>query len=103
MTAAAVMLLPLRARFAAVLVRPTHGWKPDGPWPRLEWLLCERSLKGGGRRRYYLSNLPPTTVLQRLVALAHARWQIEQYFQNLKDEIGIDHFEGRSEEHTSEL
>jgi len=87
---------PLRACFAAVLVRPTHGWKPDGPWPRLEWLLCERSLKGGGRRRYYLSNLPPTTVLQRLVALAHARWQIEQYFQNLKDEIGIDHFEGRS-------
>ena len=87
---------PLKARFAAVRVRAAAGWTATGPWPSLEWLLCERSLKRGERKRYYLSNLPPSTPVKRLVSLAHARWQIERHFEDLKNEIGIDHFEGRS-------
>ena len=87
---------PLRARFAAVRVRAAHGWTKGGHWPTLEWLVCERSLTPGERNRYYLSNLPQQTPLRRLAGLAHERWKIEEHFKRLKEEIGIDHFEGRS-------
>jgi SRSO17 transposase len=55
----------------------------------------------GGRaslvgRKYYLSNLPPDTPLKRLAALIKARWVCEQAHQQLKEELGLDHFEGRS-------
>jgi SRSO17 transposase len=60
------------------------------------WLLCERELGGGDRHRYYLVDLPSTASLRALVSLAHQRWAIEQQYQELKDEIGLDHFEGRS-------
>ena len=46
--------------------------------------------------RYYLVDLPPTASLRALVSLAHQRWTIEQQYQELKDEIGLDLFEGRS-------
>ena len=60
------------------------------------WLLCERGLGEGDRAKYYLVDLPPTTTLRALVRLAHQRWAIEQQYQELKDEIGLDHFEGRT-------
>jgi hypothetical protein len=56
------------------------------------WLLCER----GARTKYYLSNLPPKTRLATLARLAHQRWAIEQQYQDLKTELGMDHFEGRT-------
>ena len=87
---------PMRARFAAVRVRVVNGWTATGPWPRLEWLICEKPAGLRGKRRYYLSNLPPSTTLQRLAGIAHARWQVEEYFERLKSEVGIDDFEGRS-------
>ena len=59
-------------------------------------MLCERELANGDRLRYYLVDLPPTASLRALVSLAHQRWAIEQQYQELKDEIGLDHFEGRS-------
>ena len=46
--------------------------------------------------RYYLVDLPTTASLKALVHLAHQRWAIEQQYQELKDELGLDHFEGRS-------
>ena len=58
------------------------------------WLLCERS--ADDVRKYYLLNLAPTTSLTTLVALARARWPIEQQYRELKDDLGLDHFEGRS-------
>ena len=79
---------PLTARFAAVRVRPA---KSRGD----RWLLCERSLTDDARK-YYLLNLETTASLHDLVTVARSRWPIEQQYRELKDELGIDHFEGRS-------
>jgi SRSO17 transposase len=78
---------PLTARFVALRVRPTKG-RGD------RWLLCERSATD--ERKYYLLHLPATTALVDLVALARSRWPIEQQYRELKDDLGLDHFEGRS-------
>jgi SRSO17 transposase len=85
-----------RARFCAVRVTPAHDWRDARRLAPEVWLLCERELAGGDRVRYYLVNLPSTASLRALVCLAHQRWAIEQQYQELKDEIGLDHFEGRS-------
>ena len=80
---------PLAARFAALRVRPTAR----GPEC---WLLAERPLTTRGERKAYLLNLPASASLRELVRLARARWPIEQHYRELKDELGLDHFEGRS-------
>jgi len=80
---------PLVARFAVLRVRPSHS-------PRECWLVCERTLTGDDDRKYYFVQAPVTWSVKQLVALAHARWQIEQHYQELKSELGLDHFEGRS-------
>ena len=79
---------PLAARFAAYRVRPA---KSRGD----RWLLCERSL-ASDERKYYLLNLPESATLRALVTLARSRWPIEQQYRELKDELGFDHFEGRT-------
>jgi SRSO17 transposase len=79
---------PLVGRFAAVRVRPA---KSAGE----RWLLCERALRGD-ERKYYVLNLDATTSLRTLVSIVRSRWPIEQQYRELKDELGIDHFEGRS-------
>ena len=79
---------PLAARFIALRVRPA---KSRGD----RWLLCERSLTTD-ERKYYLLNLDATATLRDLVTLVRGRWPIEQQYRELKDELGIDHFEGRS-------
>ncbi len=58
------------------------------------WLLCER--RAGGERKYYLANLPATATRTALVRLLKARWVCEQGHQQLKEELGLDHYEGRS-------
>src|SRR5437773_5445550 len=79
---------PLEARFAAVRVAL--------PKSRSErWLLCQESLIDG-ERQYYFSNLPPDTPLKTLVRIARSRWAIEVQYRDLKTELGLDHFEGRS-------
>lgn len=78
---------PLIAEFCALRVRPTQG-RGD------RWLLCERSATD--ERKYYLVHLPPTAALADLVALARSRWPIEQQYRELKDDLGLDHFEGRT-------
>jgi SRSO17 transposase len=80
---------PMAARFAALRVRPTKS--------RTEcWLLCERPLVTHGERKAYLLNLPASAALKDLVRVARGRWPIEQQYRELKDELGLDHFEGRS-------
>jgi SRSO17 transposase len=64
-----------------------------GAAPRTEWLLVERRPE---RTDYWLSNLPAGTSIDELVRLAHLRWSIELDYQQLKDELGLDHYEGRS-------
>ena len=91
----------LRARFAAKRVRIA-----DGPPQRIgtmgaqhlpgeeAWLIGEH--RSNGDRKYYLSNLPADTSLTRLAGAIKARWICEQAHQQLKEELGLDHFEGRS-------
>jgi SRSO17 transposase len=84
-----------RARFCATRVTPAHDWR-DGRLAPEVWLLCERALGGSDRTKYYLVHLPATASLRSLVRLTHQRWAIEQQYQELKDELGLDHFEGRT-------
>jgi SRSO17 transposase len=88
---------PLAAEFAALRVRPAEGEQlRDGrhlPGDEV-WLVGER--RASGERKYYLANLPADTPLAKLAALIKARWVCEQAHQQLKEELGLDHFEGRS-------
>jgi SRSO17 transposase len=86
---------PWRARFLAIRVTPAHDWRERRLAPEV-WLLCERGLGTKPRTKYYFVALPGTASLTALVRLAHQRWAIEQQYQELKDELGLDHFEGRS-------
>src|SRR5215467_10232591 len=60
-------------------------------WPLQTWWTG--NLKGFHTKRY--SNLPADTPLQRLVELAHSRWQIEQFYEDAKGACGLDHYQGR--------
>jgi hypothetical protein len=66
-------------------------WRQPGA---TRWLLIEQL--ADDTFKYHLSNLPANTPLAELVRLAHQRWAIEQGYQQLKEELGLDHFEGRS-------
>jgi SRSO17 transposase len=91
----------LAARFAAIRVRVA-----DGPPQRIGsmgaqhlpgeevWLVGEQ--RSSGERKYYLANLPPDAALKRLAGVIRARWVCEQAHQQMKEELGLDHFEGRS-------
>jgi SRSO17 transposase len=85
----------LVGRFAAVRVRPSHRdyWRAE-PWPE-EWLLIEWPEGEDAPTKYWLSTLPADTPLPKLVDTAKLRWRIERDFQDLKQEIGLDHYEGR--------
>ncbi len=84
-----------RARFAAVRVTPAHGLAAAPAAPEV-WLLCEQETGPRGRLKYYFVHLPATATWRGLVTLAHQRWAIEQQYQELKSELGLDHFEGRT-------
>lgn len=85
----------LTSRFAALRVRPAHrDQKRSEPWPE-EWLLVEWPKGAAEPAKYWLSNLPPRTALRELVRTAKARWLIERDYQELKQEIGLGHYEGR--------
>lgn len=91
----------LKARFAAVRIRTA-----DGPPQRIKdmgqqhmpgdetWLVGEQRISG--EKKYYLANLSAKTDLRTLAATIKARWICEQAHQRLKEELGLDHFEGRS-------
>jgi SRSO17 transposase len=87
---------PLKSRFAATRVQPSHGHVHGKVTEPVSWLLIEWPHGADEPINYWLSNLPETTGLQELVYWAKLRWWIEQNYQQLKDELGLDHFEGRS-------
>lgn len=91
----------LEGRFAALRVRVADGeplriGSMDAQHlPGEEvWLIGEH--RASGERKYYLSNLPAGTPLKRLAGAIKARWVCEQAHQQMKEELGLDHFEGRS-------
>jgi len=85
----------MRGEFAAVRVTPSHRWQKGLRHDEC-WLLCERPVGEKKAIKFYLSNLPRRTALKRLVDLARSRWAIEQNYEQLKDELALDHFEGWS-------
>lgn len=76
-------------------VTPAHDWRHRRLAPEV-WLLCERDVGATPRTKYYFVHLPATASLREVVRLAHHRWAIEQQYQELKTELGLDHFEGRT-------
>jgi len=85
----------MRSRFARVRVRPAHRDEQRAvPRPE-EWLLIEWPRDAAEPVKYWLSTLAETTPIADLVRLAKLRWRIERDYQELKDELGLDHFEGR--------
>jgi SRSO17 transposase len=85
----------LRSRFAAVRVRPAHrDYKRTEPHPE-EWLLIEWPKGEPEPTRYWLSTVPEKTSLKSLVKLAKHRWIIERDYEELKQELGLGHYEGR--------
>jgi len=88
---------PMSSRFAFVRVRAAHRWQ----WgfatePREEWLICEWPAGEQAPTDYWLANLPCSEEPERLARLARLRWKIELDYKQLKGELGLDDYEGRS-------
>jgi SRSO17 transposase len=86
----------LESRFVAMRVQPSHGFVRGEPPHKEVWLLVEWPELEKEPTKYFLCDLPETYILRRLVRLAKCRWKIEQDYQQLKEELGLDHYEGRS-------
>jgi len=85
----------MRSRFAWLRVRPAHrDYNLIAPRP-VEWLGMEWPRDAAKPTKYWLSTLPEPTPITQLVRLAKLRWRIERDYEELKDEFGLDHFEGR--------
>jgi SRSO17 transposase len=85
----------LSSRFAAARIRPAHRDELRSEPRPLEWLLIEWPNGEPEPTKYWLSTVPEDVELSELVALAKIRWRIERDYQELKDELGLDHYEGR--------
>jgi SRSO17 transposase len=85
----------LKSRFAAVRVRPARlDFLLTEPRPE-EWLLIEWPAGESEPTKYWLSTLPRKTSIKKLVYFAKLRWRIERDYEELKQEIGLGHYEGR--------
>ena len=88
---------PLTSRFCFVRVRAANRPEKRTPWPpRQEWLIAEWPEGHEQPSDYWISNLPEDTEPEQLASLARLRWKIELDYKQLKGELGLDHYEGRS-------
>ena len=97
---------PVTSRFVFARVHAAHGWRDDQRWtgwregsevpPREEWLIAEWPDGHDEPTDYWISNLPADTEPERLARLARMRWKVELDYKQLKGELGLDHYEGRS-------
>ena len=85
----------LSDRFAAVRVRHAGGNSGKARLRLQQWLLIEWPHGQAEPTKYFLSTLPEATPLNELVSAAHQRWRIERDYQDLKQDFGLDHYEGR--------
>jgi SRSO17 transposase len=86
----------MASRFAALRVRVAHrDYERSQPRPE-QWLLFEWPKTEKEPTKYWLSNLPESISLRRLVATAKLRWRIERDYEELKQELGLGHYEGRN-------
>ena len=88
---------PLLVEAVSLKVWPAYGWR-KGNLHEEVWLLIERRqlIRGGHELRYYFSNIPQQLPTIDLARLYHERYWIEHGYQQLKEELGLDHHEGRS-------
>jgi SRSO17 transposase len=91
----------MSSRFLAFRVRPAnihlrHKAHKAGEELPVRWLICEWPSKASEPTKYWLSNLPLDTPLKKLIHLGRLRWRIEHDYRELKDALGLDHFEGRT-------
>jgi SRSO17 transposase len=86
---------PLTGRFAAVRVRHAGGNAGKARLRPQEWLLIEWPVEQAEPVKYILSTLPERTPLNDLVSCAYQRWRIERGYQDLKQDFGLGHYEGR--------
>jgi SRSO17 transposase len=86
----------LSSRFATVRVRAAHQDYLSNTPRDEEWLLIEWPKGESEPIKYFLSTLPPDISRKQLVAAVKIRWRIERDYQDLKQEFGLDHFEGRN-------
>jgi len=97
---------PVTSTFIFARVHAAHGWRDDQRWtgwlsgaevpPREEWLIAEWPDGHQEPTDYWISNLPADTPLEQLARLARMRWKMELDYKQLKGELGLDHYEGRS-------
>ena len=89
----------MTSHFVALRVRPANvklrNADPGGELP-VRWLVAEWPEGRDAPTDFWLSNLPADTPIEQLIALAKLRWRVEQDYRELKDALGLDHFEGRS-------
>jgi SRSO17 transposase len=86
----------MASRFAAWRVRPAYHLSAGAEPLEACWLLVEWPPDAKQPSKFFFSNLPSSINLKRLVTAAKSRWWIEHSYRELKDELGLDHFEGRS-------
>ncbi len=88
---------PVSSRFCLLRLRAANRSDKRTPWPpREEWLIAEWPEHAEAPTDYWISNLPEGTEPERLARLARLRWKIELDYKQLKGELGLDHYEGRS-------
>ena len=85
----------LRERFAAVRVRHAGGNVGKARLRPEQWLLIEWPVHDAQPSKYFLSTLPQDTPISELISVAHQRWRIERDYQELKQDFGLGHYEGR--------
>ena len=86
----------LESRFLSLRVQPSHGFVDGDPPHKELWLLVEWPEQEEEPTKYFFGDLPPGYTLRRLVRIAKCRWKIEQDYHQLKEELGLDHYEGRN-------
>jgi SRSO17 transposase len=86
----------LESRFWAARVQPSHRYQDGRPPGKPVWLLVEWPESEQAPTKYCLCDLPAHYTPRRLVRLVKCRWKIEQDYHQLKEELGLDHYEGRN-------
>jgi SRSO17 transposase len=87
---------PMTSRFCLLRVRAGNEWETASVPPREEWLIAEWPQGKDKPTDYWLANLPADSTPEQLARLSRLRWKIELDYKQLKGELGLDHYEGRS-------
>ena len=87
---------PVTSRFCSCVSASSRWENGAEQEPREEWLICEWPEDHEKPSDYWISNMPADTPPEQLARLARMRWKIELDYKQLKGELGLDHYEGRS-------